>query len=271
METTPTNKRIITAAILIPIVILCIYLLPPLVFLFVSGIVMLYAGWEWSSLAGMTDLSQKVIYLVVLALCFAIVLLIPIYLVIILGLLWWICAVILLTLYPKGANWWSEGSVVRGVMGLFVLSLCWLGILILQGFSPSVLLFSLLLIWIVDTAAFYVGKKYGTTPLMPLVSPRKTMEGFVGGIIASLLFSIIGIWYFELNKEQIFTFLMICVFGGGILTVLGDLFESMIKRSSGVKDSGNILPGHGGLLDRIDSLTAALPFFALMFPYLLSS
>lgn len=214
MELTSINKRILTASLLIPIVIICIYLLPPMVFLFLSGMVLLYAGWEWASLAGLVTLRHKIMYIIALAVVFTIILLIPIYIVIILGVLWWVCAVVLLTLFPKGADWWGEGSTVRAVMGLFVLSLCWLGILILQGFSPTILLFSLLLIWLVDSTAYFVGKKYGSTPLMPLVSPGKTMEGFVGGLIAALIFGAIGVWYFDLSKEQIFTFLMVCVFGG---------------------------------------------------------
>lgn len=270
MKLTKLYERILTAVILIPIVIVCIFFLPPMVFLFVSGLVMLYAGWEWTALAEIFDTRKKIIYLIILALAFTTILLIPIYFVIILGILWWICAVVLLSLYPKGSEWWKDGSLVRGMMGVFVLSLCWLGILILQGFSPEVLMFSLILVWLVDTAAFFVGKKFGKTQLMPLVSPGKTVEGFIGGMIAAVLMAILGIWYFDLSKEQMFTFLMICIFGGAILSTLGDLFESMLKRASGVKDSGNILPGHGGLLDRIDSLTAAMPFFALMFPYILS-
>ena len=135
--------------------------------------------------------------------------------------------------------------------------------------NSSLVLLLFGLIWASDIGAYFTGKAFGKTKLSPNVSPKKTVEGLFGGIVFSL---IIGVLYVVILKDTpsindylMFGFLSIVV---SLTSVLGDLFESLLKRLSNVKDSGKILPGHGGMLDRIDSLTSSAPVFFLLFTYL---
>jgi phosphatidate cytidylyltransferase len=259
--------RVITALVLIPLVIGSIFFLPPMTFLSVALLIILLAGWEWTQLAGISQLAKKCIFLVLLALALLCCLFIPLPIIVLAGVIWWAIAITLLFLYPKASSVWGNGLWIRAMMGFLVLSPCWLGLIILQGFSPMLLLFCLILIWGVDTAAYFVGRKWGTHKLAPTISPGKSYEGLLAGLLAAVILSGVGLWVLEIPREQWGLFLLICIVGGGIITVIGDLFESMLKRQSHIKDSGSILPGHGGILDRIDSMTTAIPFFALVFPY----
>src|SRR5262249_55228085 len=156
--------------ILIPIVVACVFFLPPMSFLSLALLVMLLAGWEWAGLADLNQLHQKILYVVILAALLIGSIFLPIYIIILVGILWWILAFILLLIYPKGTSWWSRGYSVRAIMGFLVLIPCWIGLIILQGFSPALLMFSLVLIWSVDSAAYFVGKKWGKHKLAPAVS-----------------------------------------------------------------------------------------------------
>jgi phosphatidate cytidylyltransferase len=261
------KARIITAIFLIPIVIACIFLLPPLSFFSLAMLLMLLAGWEWAQLSGLVATTSKIFYLVVLAVVLTLSVFVPIYLVILIGIVWWLLALILLILYPKASSWWGNSKLIRCVMGILVLTPCWIGLITLQGFSPEVLLYCLVLVWAVDSAAYFVGKKWGKHKITPAVSPGKSYEGLIGALLAAIIISAIGGWVFALSKEQWTAFLFICLLGGVFVSLFGDLFESMLKRQSNVKDSGTLLPGHGGILDRIDSLITTIPFFALIFPF----
>lgn len=258
--------RLYTALILIPVIVASIFFLPPLTFVSLAVITMLLAGWEWAQLAGLHNTYKKILFLVLLSAALVISIY-SIYIIIIIGILWWLFALILLFLYPKGASWWSHGHYIRAIMGFLVLIPCWIGLIILQGFSPMLLMFSFILIWSVDSAAYFVGKRWGKHKLAPSISPGKTYEGLLAGLLTAVVISVLGFWILEIPSERWILFLIICLVGGGLITVLGDLFESMLKRQSNIKDSGSLLPGHGGLLDRIDSMTTAIPFFALIFPY----
>jgi phosphatidate cytidylyltransferase len=261
------KTRIITACILIPLVIIGILFLPPLTFFFFAMLFILLAGWEWSALAGFTHFASRIIFLALLAAISLLAIVIPLYLVIVLGLLWWITASILLILYPKGTPTFAKSKWIRSIMGFFVLIPSWIGLIILQGFSPILLIYCLILIWGVDSTAYIIGKKWGNYKLAPTISPGKSYEGLLSGILMATIISAISLLVLDVPAEHWLLFFIICIVGGGLITVLGDLFESMIKRQSHVKDSGRLLPGHGGILDRIDSMTTAIPFFALVFPY----
>jgi phosphatidate cytidylyltransferase len=235
-------------------------------FLALALIAMLIAGWEWTQLAEIQPLTGKILYLVLLAAALLSSIFVPIYFIIIFAILWWILAFILLLIYPTGINWWGYGNLIRAMMGFFVLIPFWVGLIILQGFSPTLLLFSLILIWGVDSAAYFIGRKWGKHKLAPTISPGKSYEGLIAGLITAFIIAILGFWILGVPSERWLLFIAICLFGG-LLTVLGDLFESMLKRQAKVKDSSSLLPGHGGILDRIDSMVTAIPFFALVFPY----
>jgi phosphatidate cytidylyltransferase len=121
------------------------------------------------------------------------------------------------------------------------------------------LLFALVIVWAADMGAYFVGKQYGRVKLAPKISPKKTWEGVFGGFILVSLIAFTWSYYADLNLMVSLPF----CFAIGVLSVIGDLTVSMFKRNSGLKDSGNFFPGHGGVLDRIDSISAAAPFFFL--------
>jgi phosphatidate cytidylyltransferase len=265
------KPRLITALILIPLVILAIFFLPPMGFLSVALLIMLLAGWEWSALSGYESYLGRIFYLLILALALVGSLFVPILLVICVAVLWWLCATILLVIHPKHSGIWGNHRWVIGAMGFLVLIPCWIGLIILQGYSPLVLMFCLALIWIVDSTAYFVGKKWGQRKIAPAISPGKSYEGVLAGMVASIVIAILGLWILDVSDTGTLVFILICFFGGGVLSVLGDFFESMMKRRANTKDSSGLLPGHGGVLDRIDSMTTAIPFFALVIPYFFSS
>lgn len=131
----------------------------------------------------------------------------------------------------------------------------------LRTISPLLLLGFMATIWISDTAAYFTGRSFGKHKLAPTISPNKTWEGVAGALIAVLIYGLV--WDYWLNEESLALTLLPLLLFMAILGIIGDLYESLIKRHANVKDSGNILPGHGGILDRIDALTSSLPFAIL--------
>jgi phosphatidate cytidylyltransferase len=130
----------------------------------------------------------------------------------------------------------------------------------LHGEDPVLLIFLFFLIWGADIFAYFTGKKWGKTRLSPQISPGKTWEGAGGGLLAGLVLALVYGIKQQLQLYDIIIFLLICSLTV-MVSIMGDLFESLMKRSVKLKDSGDLLPGHGGVLDRIDSLTAATPCF----------
>lgn len=263
-------QRIITAIILIPITLLILFYSSPYIFFLVTLLVSLAAAWEWSNLMGLKKMSGRVIYLLLSGIIYYWVsynifnTTIPVTLLFALTFVWWLFATALIVTYPRGSEWWSNSITVRGIMGLLVLVPCWIGINVIWNQRDGVymLLFLFVLIWGADSAAYFVGRKWGKDKLAPLVSPGKSQQGLYGALIFSSLIALIALYMshtpFILWPWAIALSLITVIF-----SVIGDLFESMMKRQAGLKDSGKLLPGHGGLLDRIDSLTAAVPVFVL--------
>ncbi len=148
--------------------------------------------------------------------------------------------------------------------GYFVITIGWLAMISIHQLNPELLLFLFVLVWVADSAAYFAGKKFGRTKLAEQLSPGKTREGLFGAIIGTLILSFVGLWIWrsELQLGLSVYFVFLCVLSA-LISVVGDLFESLLKRNAGKKDSGKLLPGHGGVLDRIDSLLAAAPGFML--------
>jgi len=265
--------RLITAAILIPIVVGSVLWLSHLQFALFFAAFAVVGGWEWSRFLRLHHTllraSYAAVILAAILLCWFYVVGYPerVLPVLTAGLVWWICALILVYMYPKFDRIRSNRAL-GGVIGLLVIVPCWLAIIELRNNfeqGPYLVLFLVALIAVADSTAYFGGRKWGTNKLAPQVSPGKTWEGVISGLLGVGLFSFICAWFFEfLNGEweAIALFLVVCLLTA-ITSVLGDLSESMFKRQVGLKDSGKILPGHGGVLDRIDSLTAAAPLFAL--------
>lgn len=174
----------------------------------------------------------------------------------------WVMALSWVTKFPATTNWYGQRL---SVMGLVILTAAISAMFYLWQLSPWWLLYVFSLVWCADSGAYFVGRKFGKRKMSPNVSPNKSVEGLMGGLATGLVV-VIGISLFKLQLTGMELVLFILLSLVTILaSVLGDLFESMLKRRAGVKDSGTILPGHGGVLDRIDSLLSATPLFALGF------
>jgi phosphatidate cytidylyltransferase len=155
---------------------------------------------------------------------------------------------------------WTVNKYVMALLGLLLMASVWLGLICAKGADPLLLLALLATIWIADSAAYFAGKNFGKYKLAPNISPKKTWEGVLGALIAVTLFGLVLYLRFDVKTLAIFPALWIIT----SLGVIGDLFESMLKRQANIKDSGNLLPGHGGVLDRIDSIIPSLPIAILM-------
>jgi len=260
------KNRIITAAILIPIVIVFIFFIDTIWFSILFAIFVAIGAWEWAGLCKLSE-TNKVIYAL-----FIVLILAGIYYfdsstlynaLILSGVIYWLIAVALIVLYQKQRNLLPKSSFLLMLIGMLLLIPMWSGLTLLKSFSEigaSLIMLLMLLIWGADTAAYFAGKKWGKRKLANHVSPGKTWEGTLGGIVSSIVIAICYVIVSNKNLEDSLLFI-----GLSILTVIGsvfgDLMESLVKREAGQKDSGSILPGHGGVMDRIDSLTAASPIF----------
>ncbi len=285
------KQRIITALILAPSAIAAIFYLPLNYFAGLLLLITSIGAWEWGPFMGFTQPLKRALYVVSHALIIALLwYMLPIDSLWLTGLegtagiqanvinllwlavLWWVLAAFLMLSYPKSAAIWAKNTLMRAVFGYLTLVPTWLAFMVIRShdiqitpfYGAQLLMFLFLMVWSADIGAYFVGKAMGKNKLMPNVSPGKTIEGFLGGVVsASILMSVAGI-YMGWSSEQFIKVLLVTALITTV-SVLGDLTESMFKRQAGVKDSGSILPGHGGILDRIDSLTATAPIFALCY------
>ena len=258
------RKRIMTACVLIPLVIAGILYLSDRWFAVASGGLMLLGGWEWSRLMKENHWFPRVLFLMALTMLALLSWYLSPLATLLLATVWWVVATIWVAVYPKGSQCWQTSSVLRLGIGLLVLLPFWVGINYVRLFDqgPRYLFLLLFLVWGADTGAYFVGRRWGKTPLVSAVSPKKTREGLFGGVLVALLIAVIMVFAQDLEVTQLPGLSVLLVLTV-LFSVVGDLLESVIKRLEGVKDSGRLLPGHGGILDRIDSLTAAAPVFAL--------
>lgn len=269
------KQRIITALVLVVILASGVYFFPFSGFVLFTGAILLLAGWEWANLSGLTSVSGRCAFLVILA---ASMLAAASYCSLInsaspdlshvqhllgLGGIWWALALLWVKSYPASAALWGR-LPVRALMGLFVLIPCWLALVYVRSLDDGIICLAYLVAIVVtaDTGAYFSGRKFGKSKLAPAVSPGKSWAGFWGGFICTfVLAASIGAYYHIAGLSYIALIAVTLV--TGLASVLGDLLESMVKRHRGIKDSGSLLPGHGGVMDRIDSMTAAAPVFAL--------
>ncbi|WP_116963518.1 phosphatidate cytidylyltransferase [Fastidiosibacter lacustris] len=255
------KERIITGVILGLIVLGAIFCLSNTIFDIAVAVVLLFAAWEWTALANIKKITTKIIYLAIS--------LVLIYLsrysqltVLLISLLFWFFACYLVLRYPN-IPFKAISPGARYAMGFLVIVPMWISLSLLHQQKPALLLLMMLVVTLADSGAYFVGRQYGKKKLAPIISPKKTVEGFVGGFVFGGLAGVIcALVISHSHFEQ--TILIILSFAIVIVALLGDLFESMIKRECGVKDSGTILPGHGGILDRMDSLFSSFPIFVLM-------
>lgn len=260
------KQRIITALWLLPLALFGFFGLQGHAFTAFVGLVMTLGGWEWARMAGLDGQPARIGYaLVVLVVFLLLGATVPAKPVLLVALAWWLLATLMVFAYPRSANWWG-GVLGKLLMGLLILLPAGVALVWLKGREQASLLILtvMLMVWAADIGAYFVGRALGKRKLAPAVSPGKSWAGLYGGLAVSVLVALGCALTLGLSAGQLVWFLpaaaMIVLF-----SVIGDLTESMFKRSAGIKDSSNLLPGHGGVLDRIDSLTAALPLFALLF------
>jgi phosphatidate cytidylyltransferase len=256
------QQRILTAAVLLPAFLAALFLLPRLGWSIAVLLVALLAAVEWAKLAGIEGASRAAFLVSVLLGCIATGVLSDSpagSAVTVAGVAFWL---IVAPLWLRGV---LMASAVRlAIAGWVVLVCAWHALVVLRA-NPGRLLALVAVVWIADTAAYFTGRRFGRRKLAPNISPGKTWEGVIGAAIAvGVYYSLLWHWLelSFLGSAGLKQFLLIAAIT--ILSIEGDLFESWMKRRAGVKDSGTILPGHGGVLDRIDGIVAVLPLTALV-------
>ncbi|AMO56147.1 phosphatidate cytidylyltransferase [Endozoicomonas montiporae] len=257
------KQRILTALVLAPLALAGVIFLSPAVFSVLTALIIMLAAWEWANLAGFEQSGKRILFSLFTGLVCWLVSGLSHTLVLSIGAAWWVVALVLVKGYPKTAAY-CQNQVLRLFMGILTLVPAWFALVQLKQFDHTgmTILFVFFLVWAADVGAYFAGRALGKHKLAVNVSPKKTLEGLVGGLLLSLLVAACVGLYFEFTFARGMGLLLLTVVVG-IVSVLGDLFESLLKRERGIKDSSNLLPGHGGILDRIDSLTAAVPVFAL--------
>lgn len=260
------KTRILTAIIALPIVIAAIIFLPPVTFSVLVGLLILVGAWEWSQLAGIKTTSRRVLYVVSVMLGLLLFIFVAVKWFLLFAALIWVWVIAGILYYERGYASIAgfKNNIVRGIAGFFILIATWQSIIILKsypGFGASWLIILLLIVFGADIGGYFVGRAFGSHALSPRVSPKKTWEGFFGGLIFSIAIAVIGGNYLVLNCRQYVCFLVLS-FITILFSVIGDLGVSLQKRIVDVKDSGSFFPGHGGMLDRLDSIAAAAVIFA---------
>ncbi len=260
------KQRIITALCLLPVALGGFFLLQGGWFALFIALIVCVGAWEWAHLAGFAAPAQRIGYAAAVgAALFGLYLLPQLAAgVLLLATLWWLGAIGLVLGYPDSQRLW-RAPAVRLLIGLLILVPAWQGLVLLKHWPQgnSLILAVMVLIWSADIGAYFTGKRFGRRKLAVQVSPGKSWEGLYGGLAGSLLITLLVGVYRNWEARE----LLLALLGSALvvlISVVGDLTESMFKRQAGLKDSSNLLPGHGGVLDRIDSLTAAVPMFAVL-------
>lgn len=252
------KQRVITAVVALLALALVLFVVPTLVAELVIALVVLAGAWEWSAFLDKDAAALKrVVYLIAIAAIMAIVGMFwpdGVQRVLQASLVWWAIALIWLFLFPTPIS-----ELLRWICGALVLVPMYVALVLLYQASPPLLLFALLIVWAADIGAYFAGKQFGRVKLAPRISPGKTWEGVFGGLLLVVLLVLGRSLAFETDLMVLIPFCM----GIAGVSIVGDLTVSMFKRTAGIKDSGSLFPGHGGVLDRIDSIASAAPLFAL--------
>lgn len=272
------RTRVITAAILFVAFFCALFYLPPLAWLLFVTAVLAVAAWEWGALMRLGSTTRIALSFLLAVVCAGIGILEPAAV----GLgtenefrlaawrlgawfflpavVFWV-VVVPFWLYKR----WSLATPVLGLgTGLLLLMPAWLALLQLRQAGPTLLLAVMMIVWLADTGAYFAGRRFGKHKLAPAISPGKTWEGAIGGGVAVVAYGFLMSSKLPVALAENSLLLLLLLLAVTAISIIGDLFESLLKRQAGLKDSSTILPGHGGMLDRIDSLTSTLPFVAMI-------
>jgi phosphatidate cytidylyltransferase len=256
--TAALQSRVTTALVLAAGMLAVVLWLPPLATVVVLTAGVLAGAWEWSAFLRPAATFVRVAYVAAVAILLALVWRCTADpagrdFVLGLALAWWLVALGWILFAPRRAAPWSAA-----LAGVFALVPAWLALMRLRLDLPNGaqwMLFALILVWVADMGAFFFGRRYGRVRLAPAVSPGKTWEGVLGGVVVATVVAVCGSLWF---RVPLGFFLPLCITVVAF-SIVGDLTESLLKRFAGIKDSGSVFPGHGGVMDRIDSVTGAAP------------
>jgi phosphatidate cytidylyltransferase len=275
-----TKTRLLAALIMAPVAIAAILFLSTPWIVALAAVVFLAGLWEWFELAEIEDTLARTVLLVAhLALMVAIVWAsrsasgysyVLLQLASVIGVVWWLLALLWLRHYDFASNHETWARFFKLAAGALAVIPAWCALAWLHGTEPNghVWLFTALaVVWAADSAAYFAGRHFGGRlfkgrKLAPRVSPNKTIEGLLGGVAAGVLVGVCGALLAGASGAQLPLVALVALVAA-LASVVGDLYESLLKRHAGVKDSGHLIPGHGGVLDRIDGVLAALPVFAM--------
>jgi phosphatidate cytidylyltransferase len=255
------RSRVLTALALALLLVGAILYSPPALTAAILGLILIIGAWEWSAFLSVTTL-WRLCYVLLLAVCGVAALRFLLYparfeATMRLAVVWWVLALLWIGLAPQ-----RVGRLAAAIAGVLALLPTWMALIHIDSHwnrGAQWTLFVLALSFAADTGAFFVGRQFGRLPLAPLVSPKKTWEGVIGGMLLALAAGAFGaVWF----GQAALRFVPLCL-AAAAFSVVGDLTESMLKRHVHLKDSGRLFPGHGGVLDRVDSVTAATPIMTL--------
>ncbi|MDH2925376.1 phosphatidate cytidylyltransferase [Nicoletella semolina] len=287
------KERIFSAIVMIILAMVAIFWLPPLLFTLILSSLIVLGMWEWSQFAGIKSSIGRIIVALIVASLLLLVIMATTHSIqstrfltdettpwLFIGCIWWIIALALVTTYPKSASYWTKSVSAKFIFGVVTLLPFLISVLALRFYQypfnslqgTYLLLYVFLLVWGADSGAYFIGRAIGKRKLAVNVSPNKSLEGAIGGVLVAILIAVI---FLQVSPEHIFgrkigilPFMLLSTLTVSA-SILGDLTESMFKRQAGIKDSSNLISGHGGILDRIDSLTAAVPVFTTGFFFFL--
>jgi phosphatidate cytidylyltransferase len=251
------RKRITTSVVSLVLIGIVLFVLPLQYAEWIIGLLLLVGAWEWAGFLELSSAPARAAYTAIVAACLAFVYFVSpekTNLILQVACVWWFIAFFWNLRFPT-----AIAMPVRWICGLLVIVPLYAALILLIRLGIEYLLFTMLIVWAADAGAYFAGKKFGRVKLAPAISPGKTWEGVIGGL---LLVGLLAVTVGVSRDLSIGVFLPFCLAVAAI-SVVGDLTVSMFKRTAGVKDSGSLFPGHGGVMDRIDSVAAAAPLFAL--------
>jgi phosphatidate cytidylyltransferase len=263
------RQRTLTALLLLPVVLLIILWPSTGIFAIAAAAAFLGALWEWTTLAGLRSQGARIAYVALSAVLFAALWLVHTQglwnVLVAIGVAWWVGSFFWLRHFSFAAAPNLENRMIKLGTGLLVVVPAWAALLSIHASLPHGHLWTLLalvIVWAADTGAYFSGRFLGKRKLAPRISPGKTWAGVGGAFVAGAIAVLLGGWLLEVRGGGPLLGLVVVAVVTVAASIVGDLFESLMKRHADVKDSGTLIPGHGGLLDRMDSIFAALPVFA---------